>query len=173
MSKNSKSMFVEDSFVSSNCSIESNIRKWVDAELERLASRGKGGTKFNLEDDLDDNVGSVCCADYTMKFNGLYWVIDLTINGEKDSFIWNDVKNNVPAQFATVLTGAPEWFLYRLSSNTSEKKEFYGFDPNEGESGSLLPIEIFRVVDVWRSTSFDSLICSHDKTFFTECLNAF
>ena len=176
MTKNSKNqcmVSVEDSFYSSNCSIESNIRKWVDTELKRLASRGKGGSKFHLQDDLDDNVGSVCCADYTMKFNGLYWVIDLVINSEEDSPIWNDVKNNVPAQFATVLTGAPEWFLYRLSSNTSEKKKFYGFDPNEGESGSLLPIEIFRVLDVWRSTSFDSLICSHDKTFFTECLNAF
>ena len=176
MTKNSKNQCVEVSFDSSNCSVsvfESNIRKWVDTELERLASRGKGGSKFHLEDDLDDNVGSVCCADYTMKFNGLYWIIDLAINGEKDSSIWKDVIDNVPAQFAAVLTGAPEWFLYRLSSNTSDKKEFYGFDPNEGESGSLLPIEIFRVVDVWRSTSFDSLICSHDKTFFTECLNAF
>ena len=176
MKKNSKNQCVEVSFDSSNCSVsvfESNIRKWVDTELERLASRGKGGSKFHLQDDLDDNVGSVCCADYTMKFNGFYGVIDLVINSEEDSPIWNDVKNNVPAQFATVLTGAPEWFLYRLSSNTSDKKQFYGFDPNEGESGSLLPIEIFRVLDVWRSTSFDSLICSHDKTFFTECFNAF
>ena len=173
MSKNSKNQCVEDSFVSSNCSIESNIRKWVDTELERLASRGKGGSKFHLQADLDDNVGSVCCADYTMKFNGLYGIIDLAINGEKDSSIWKDVIENVPAQFASVLTGAPEHFLYRLSSNTSDKKKFYGFDPNEGESGSLLPIGIYRVVDVWRATDFDSLICSHDKTFFTECLNAF
>lgn len=173
MKKKEKIMSAEDSFVSSDCSIESNIRKWVDTELERLASRGKGGSKFHLEDDLDDNVGSVCCADYTMKFNGIYWVIDLVINSEEDSPIWNDVKNNVPAQFAAVLNGAPEWFLYRLSSNTSDKKEFYGFDPNEGESGSLLPIEIFGLKDFWRAEGFDSLICSHDKTFFTECLNAF
>lgn len=169
MTKKFKSRFVEDSFDSSDCSIESNIRKWVDAELERLASRGKGGTKFHLQADLDVNVGSVCCADYTMKFNGLYGVIDLVINGEKNSSIWNDVKNNVPAQFASILS-APEHFLYRLSNNTSEKKKFYGFDPTEGESGEIVPIGIYRVVDVWRSANFDSLICSHDKNlFFTEC----
>lgn len=168
MSKNSKTKIVEDSFDSSDCSIESNIRKWVDAELERLASSGKGGSKFHLQADLDVNVGSVCCADYTMKFNGLYGVIDLVINSEEDSPIWKDVKNNVPSQFASILS-APEHFLYRLSSNTSEKKKFYGFEPTEGESGEIVPIGIYRVVDVWRSANFDSLIGSHDKTFFTEC----
>ena len=175
MTKNSKNQCMvseEDSFVSSDCSIESNIRKWVDTELKRLASRGKGGSKFHLEADLDNNVGSVCCEDYTMKFNGFYGVIDLVINTEEDSPIWNDVKNNVPAQFASILS-APEYFLYRLSSNTSEKKEFYGFDPHEGESGEIFPIEEFSAISAWRAANFDSLIGSHDKTFFDECLNAF
>lgn len=174
MEKKEKIMSVEDSFVSSDCSVfEISIKKWFNAEWERLAAKGKDTSKFHLLADPDINVGSVCCADYTMKFNGIYWVIDLTINGEKDSSIWKDVIDNVPAQFAAVLNGAPEWFLYRLSSNISDKKEFYGFDPNEGESGSLLPIEIFGLKDFWRAEGFDSLIDSHDKTFFDECLNAF
>lgn len=174
MEKKEKIMSVEDSFDSSNCSvIESNIRKWADAELERLASRGKGGSKFHLQADLDANVGSVCCADYTMKFNWFYGVIDLVINSEEDSPIWNDVKNNVPAQFASILS-APEYFIYRLSSNTSDKKEFYGFDPTEGESGEILPIEEFSAISAWRAANFDSLFCPDSKNlFFTECLNAF
>ena len=155
---------VEDSFVSSDCSIESNIRKWVNAELERLASRGKGGSKFHLQADLDNNVGSVCCEDYTMKFNGFYGVIDLAINSEEDSPIWNDVKNNVPAQFASILS-APEHFLYRLSSNTSDKKEFYCFDPHEGESGEIFPIEEFSAISAWRAANFDSLISSMSNIF--------
>ena len=153
--------------------IESSVQKWYNAETERLVSKGEDINNIFIVSDPYYNEGTIICDEYTMKFNGLYGIIDLAINGEKDSSIWKDVIDNVPAQFAAVLTGAPEHFLYRLSSNTSDKKEFYGFDPNEGESGSLLPIGIYRVVDVWRSASFDSLICSHDKTFFTECLNAF
>ena len=138
--------------------IESNFKKWYDAEKERLASRGKGGSKFHLQDDLDDNVGSVCCADYTMKFNGIYWVIDLIVNGEKGSFIWDNVIHCVLAQFASCF-GDPKNFLYRVSSNTSEEKKFYGCTTIV-DVDVMLPINGFTAIDAWKAENFDSLIDS-------------
>lgn len=170
MIKKFKSRFVEDSFDSSDCSIESNFVKWCDAERERLASMGNDTTKFFVYADPDINEGIIICADYTMKFNRDECVIDLVINGEEDSLIWDDVVDSVPARFAAFLTGdpknfligKPENFLYRISSNTSEKKEFYYFESTDDESGELLPIGIDELnpLAAWKAEYFDELIAN-------------
>ena len=158
--ENSKSMFVEDSFDSSDCSVfEITIKKWYDAEFERLAAKGKDTSKFHLLADPDINEGSVFCEDYIMKFNRDERIIDLVINGKKDSSIWDDVMGNVPPVFASYL-GDPETFLYRVSSNTSDKKEFYGFEFIDDESCNLFPITEFSASGDWRVENFDSLISS-------------
>ena len=150
----------EDSFVSSDCSVfEITIKKWFNAEWERLAAKGKDTSKFHLFADPDINEGSVWCEDYIMKFNRYEGVIDLVINGEKNSSIWDDVMGNVPPVFASYL-GDPQTFLYRVSSNTSEEKKFYGFEFTDDESCSLFPITEFSASGDWRVENFDSLIDS-------------
>lgn len=162
MTKNSKNQCVvseEVSFDSSDCSVfEISIKKWYDAEFERLAAKGKDTSKFHLLADPDINVGSVCCEDYIMKFNRDEGVIDLVINGEEDSPIWKDVISNVPAQFASCF-GNPKNFLYRFSSNTSEEKKFYGYVKIDDVS-ALLPILKFNAIEDWKAENFDSLIDS-------------
>lgn len=172
MTKNSKTQFVEDSFDSSDCSVfEIYIKKWYDAEFERLAAKGKDTSKFHLLADPDINVGSVCCEDYSIRFNRDEGIIDLVVNGEKDSSIWNDVMGNVPPVFASCLgdpqtflyrvstyLGAPEKFIYDLSPNTSEKKEFYGFEFTDDENGSLFPITEFSASGDWRVKNFDTML---------------
>lgn len=171
MEKKEKIMSAEDSFDSSDCSVfESNFKKWYDAEKERLASRGKDTTKFYALADPDINEGTILCEDYVMKFNRDECVIDLVINGEEDSSIWDDVVDSVPARFAAFLTGdpknfligKPENFLYRLSSNTSEKKEFYYFESTDDESGELLPISIDELnpLAAYKAEYFDELIAN-------------
>lgn len=151
---------VEDSFDSSDCSVfEITIKKWYDAEFERLAAKGKDTSKFHLLADPDINVGSVCCEDYSIRFNRDECIIDLVINGEKNSPIWDDVMGNVPPVFASYL-GDPQTFLYRVSPNTSEKKEFYGFEFIDDESCELFPITEFSASGDWRVENFDSLISS-------------
>ena len=160
MEKKWKTKFVEDSFDSSDCSVfEITIKKWYDAELERLASMGKDTTLFHLLADPDINVGSVWCEDYIMKFNRYEGVIDLVINGEKDSPIWDDVMGNVPPVFASYL-GDPENFLYRVSTSTSEEKKFYGFEFTDDESCSLFPITEFSESGAWKAENFDELVNS-------------
>lgn len=157
--ENSKSMFVEDSFDSSDCSVfETNFVKWCDAERERLASRGKDATKFYALADPDINEGTVCCEDYAFKFNRDEGVIDLVINGEKDSRIWDNVIHGVLAQFASCL-GNPKNFLYRVSSNTSEEKKFYGC-ATIVDVDVMLPINEFTAIEDWKAENFDSLIGS-------------
>ena len=156
MEKKWKTKFVEDSFDSSDCSVfESNINKWYDAEFERLASMGKDTSKFHLFCDPDINEGSVWCEDYIMKFNRVAGAIDLVINGEEGSPVWKDVVYNVPTQFASYL-GAPENFLYRVSTSTSDKKEFCGFL----DEGQLIRITEFTPSGAWRAENFDELISS-------------
>ena len=169
MEKKEKIMSAEDSFDSSDCSVfETNFVKWCDAEFKRLISKGRDINKFNALADPDINEGIIICADYTMKFNRDECVIDLVINGEEDSSIWDDVVDSVPARFAAFLTGdpknfligKPENFLYRLSSNTSEKKEFYHFESTDDESGYLSPITKFNAIEDWKAENFDSFIGS-------------
>ena len=149
----------EDSFVSSDCSVfESNFKKWYDAEKERLASRGKDTDKIYIFADLEISVGSVCCEDYIMKFNRDEGVIDLIVNGEKGSFIWDNVIHCVLAQFASCF-GDPKNFLYRVSSNTSEEKKFYGCTTIV-DVDVMLPINGFTAIDAWKAENFDSLIDS-------------
>ena len=129
MTKNSKNqckVSVEDSFDSSDCSIKSNIKKWLNAELERLDSRGKDIDKFDALVSPDSNELRMVCEEYTMKFIKDERVIDLVINGEKDSSIWNDVIENVPVQFASCIDN-PMGFTYNISANTSKEKESYLF----------------------------------------------
>ena len=179
MEKKWKTKFVEDSFDSSDCSVfEITIKKWYDAEFERLAAKGKDTSKFHLLADPDINVGSVCCEDYSIRFNRDERIIDLVINGEKDSPIWDDVMGNVPPVFASYLgdpqtflyrvstyLGAPEKFIYDLSPNTSEKKEFYGFEITDDESCCIFPITEFSASGDWRVENFDSLISSMYNIF--------
>ena len=141
--------------------LESNLEKWANEERERLAARGKDD-RFFVYADPEINEGIIYGGDYRMKFNRDERVIDLVINSEEDSLIWDNVVDSVPARFVTFLNGNPEWFLYRISSNTSDKKEFYGFDPNEGESGSLLPIGIDELspLGAWKAEYFDELIAN-------------
>ena len=150
--------------------VESNIANWVNEEKNRLSLKGKDTTKFFVYADPDINEGIIICADYTMKFNRDECVIDLVVNGEKDSFIWDDVVDSVPARFAAFLTGdpknfligKPETFLYRISSNTSEKKEFYYFESTDDESGELLPIGIDELspLAAYKAEYFDELIAN-------------
>lgn len=157
MKKKEKVMFVEDSFDSSDCSvIESNFKKWYAAEKERLASRGKDTDKIYLFCDLEISVGSICCEEYIMKFNRDEGVIDLIVNGEKDSRIWDNVIHGVLAQFASCL-GNPKNFLYRVSSNTSEEKKFYGC-ATIVDVDVMLPINGFTAIEAWKAENFDSLI---------------
>ena len=106
--------------------IKSNIKKWLTAELERLASRGRDIDKFDAIVSPDSNELKMVCEEYTMKFIKDEKVIDLAINGEKKSSIWDDVINNVPVQFASCID-SPMGFTYKLSSSTSEEKESYLF----------------------------------------------
>lgn len=159
MEENSKIMSVEDSFDSSDCSIESNFVKWYDEERERLALKGKDISKFCAFADPDINEGSACCEDYAFAFNRDEGVIDLIVNGEKDSPIWEEVIDivKVPARFAAFL-GNPENFLYRISTSTSEEKEFYHFESTDDESGYLSPITKFNAIEDWKAENFDTLI---------------
>ena len=148
--------------------IESNFANWVSEEKNRLALKGYDTTKFFVYADPDINEGIIICDEYTMKFNRDECVIDLVINGEDDSSIWDDVVDSVPARFAAFLTGdpknfligKPENFLYRISSNTSEKKEFYYFESTDDESGELLPIGIDELnpLAAYKAEYFDELI---------------
>lgn len=150
--------------------IESNLANWVGEEKNRLALKGYDTTKFFVYADPDINEGIIICADYTMKFNWDECVIDLIINDEEDSSIWDDVVDSVPARFAAFLTGdpknfligKPERFLYRISSNTSEKKEFYYFESTDDVSGELLPIGIDELnpLAAYKAEYFDELIAN-------------
>ena len=136
--------------------VESNFKKWYAAEKERLASRGKDITKFCALADPEINDGSVCCEDYIMKFNRDEGVIDLIVNGEKGSFIWDNVIHCVLAQFASCF-GNPKNFLYRVSSNTSDEKKFYGC-ATIVDVDVMLPINGFTAIEAWKAENFDSLI---------------
>lgn len=138
--------------------IESNFKKWYAAEKERLASRGKDTDKIYIFADLEISVGSICCEDYIMKFNRDEGIIDLRINGEKGSFIWDNVIHCVLAQFASCF-GNPKNFLYRVSSNTSEEKKFYGC-AKIVDVDVMLPINGFTAIEAWKAENFDSLIDS-------------
>ena len=158
MEKKEKIMSVEDSFDSSDCSVfESNINKWYDAEFERLASMGKDTSKFHLFADPDINEGSVWCEDYIMKFNRDEGVIDIVANAKNSPIGGWDVFLNVPGQFASYL-GDPENFLYRFSTSTSEKKDFYGFEYVDDKGGfNLFQVDL---TGEWIVENFDSLIGS-------------
>ena len=142
--------------------IESNFANWVSEEKNRLALKGYDTTKFFVYADPDINEGIIICDEYTMKFNRDECVIDLVINGEEDSSIWDDVVDSVPARFAAFLTGKPETFLYRISSNTSKKKGFYYFESTDDESGELLPIGIDELnpLAAYKAEYFDELIAN-------------
>ena len=142
--------------------LESNLANWAGEEKNRLSLRGYDTTKFFVYADPDINEGMIICDEYTMKFNRDECVIDLIINGEEDSSIWDDVVDSVPARFAAFLTGDPEHFLYRLSSNTSDKKEFYYFESTDDESGELLPIGIDELnpLAAYKAEYFDELIAN-------------
>ena len=150
--------------------LESNFANWYGEEKNRLSLKGYDTSKFFVYADPDINEGIIICADYTMKFNRDECVIDLIINGEEDSLIWDDVVDKVPARFAAFLTGdpknfligKPDTFLYRISSNTSDKKEFYCFVDTDDESGELLPISIDELspLGVWKVENFDELIAN-------------
>lgn len=106
--------------------LESNFEKWFDAEFKRLISKGRDINKFNVLADTDSNEINIVCEEYTMKYNKDERVVDLVVNGEKNSSIWDDVVNNVPVQFASCIDN-PMYFTYKLSTNTSEEKESYLF----------------------------------------------
>ena len=141
--------------------LESNLEKWANEETARLASRGKDD-RFCIVTYNKMNKGTIHGGDYTMKFNRDERIIDLVINGEKNSSIWDDVVNNVPVRFAAFLIGKPENVLYRISSNTSEKKEFYYFESTDDESGELLPISIDELnpLAAYKAEYFDELIAN-------------
>ena len=151
--------------------LESNLANWVSEEKNRLALKGYDTTKFFVYADPDINEGIIICDEYTMKFNRDECVIDLVINGEEDSSIWDDVVDSVPARFAAFLTGdpknfligKPENFLYRISSNTSEKKDFYYFESTDDASGELLPIGIDELnpLAAYKAEYFDELIANY------------
>ena len=106
--------------------IESNFEKWVDTEFERLISRGRDIDKFDALTDPDSNMLTIVSDEYTMKFIKDERAIDLVVNGEKNSSIWDDVVNSVPVQFASCIDN-PMSFIYKISANTSEEKESYLF----------------------------------------------
>ena len=105
--------------------IESNLEKWANEETARLAAKGKDD-RFCIVTYNKMNKGTIHGGDYTMKFNRDECVIDLVINGEKNSSIWDDVVNNVPVQFASCIDN-PMSFTYNISANTSGEKESYLF----------------------------------------------
>ena len=139
--------------------IESNFANWYGEEKNRLSLKGYDTSKFFVYADPDINEGIIICADYTMKFNRDECVIDLVINSEEDSFIWDDVVDKVPARFVVFLTGKPDTFLYRISSNTSEEKKFYGC-ATIVDVDVMLPINGFTAIEAWKAENFDSLIDS-------------
>lgn len=171
MEKKEKIMSAEDSFDSSDCSIESSIKKWLVAELERLASRGKDIDKFDALVSPDSNELRMVCEEYTMKFIKDERTIDLVVNGEKNSPIWDDVVNNVPVQFASCIDN-PMYFTYKISANTSEEKESYlfsivGFN-NFMPLFGLIPLK--KVEEKIKENkekieNFDSLISSMSNIF--------
>ena len=144
------------------CVFESNFANWYGEEKNRLSLKGYDTSKFFVYADPDINEGIIICADYTMKFNRDERVIDLVINSEEDSLIWDNVVDSVPARFVVFLTGKPDTFLYRISSNTSDKKEFYHFESTDDESGELLPIGIDELspLAAWKAEYFDELIAN-------------
>lgn len=149
--------------------LESNLEKWANEETARLAAKGKDD-RFCIVTYNKMNKGTIHGGDYTMKFNRAEGLIDLIINGEEDSSIWDDVVDSVPARFAAFLTGdpknfligKPENFLYRISTNTSEEKEFYYFESTDDESGELLPISIDELnpLAAYKAENFDKLIAN-------------
>lgn len=139
MVKDFKSKITKDLYIPSDCSVIAKLGKWSDVEKERLASKGKDITKFKTATSQNVNVGTVYCEDYTLKFNLDEEIIDLIINIEKDSSIWDDVVNNVPARFAQYL-GNPETFIYGLSTTKSKEKWHFCFKRDDKESGTLFPI---------------------------------
>ena len=59
---------------------------------------------------------------------------------------------------AAVFSGDPENFLYRFSTSTSERKDFYGFEYVDDKGGfSLFPVDL---TGEWIAENFDSLISS-------------
>ena len=171
MEENSKNPYVvsvEDSFDSSDCSVfEIDHDDWPTYERIRLIKKGKDINKFHLFADPDFNEGLVCCEDYALTFKKDEGLIDLVINSEKGSPVWKDVIHNVPVQFASFLTGKPDTFLYRISSNTSETKPFYCFDPTYDEGSSLLCIGIDELgpLGEYKSKYLDSLVESMSNIF--------
>ena len=139
--------------------VESNFKKWYCAEKERIASKGKDIDRIYIFADYEIDKGTILCKDYALTFNRHQRVIDLIVNGEEGSSIWDDVVDNVPIQFAAVFD-EPETFLYRISTNTSEKKEFYHFVSTDDEGGSLLPISIdeLSLNNALKAKCFDSLV---------------
>ena len=139
--------------------VESNFKKWYAAEKERIASKGKDIDRIYIFADYEIDKGTILCKDYALTFNRHQRVIDLIVNGEEGSSIWDDVVDNVPIQFAAVFD-KPEKFLYRISSITSEKKEFYHFVSTDDEGGSLLPISIdeLSLLSALKAKCFDSLV---------------
>ena len=136
--------------------IESSINKWFDAETERLVSRGEDINNIFIVADPYYIKGTIICDTYTMKFNRNEEVIDLIVNGEKDSRIWDNVIHCVLAQFASCF-GDPKNFLYRVSSNTSEEKKFYGC-ATIVDVDVMLPINRFTAIEDWKAKNFDELI---------------
>ena len=120
------------------CILESNLEKWENEETARLAAKGKDD-KFCIITYNKMNEGTIHGGDYTMKFNRTERVIELVVKGEKDSSIWDDVINNVPARFAQCFSN-PENFVYGLSTTKSKEKWYYGFKRDNKESGTLFPI---------------------------------
>ena len=135
--------------------LESNLEKWENEETARLAARGKDD-KFCIITYNKMNEGTIHGGDYTMKFNRDKGVIDLVINGEEGSFIWDNVIHCVLAQFASCF-GDPKNFLYRVSSNTSDKKKFYGC-ATIVDVDVMLPINGFTAIEALKAENFDELI---------------
>ena len=158
--KNQCMVSEEESFVSSFYSVfKSNLNKWFDGETARLASKGKGDDNLHLFTDPAIIMGTAYCDDYTLNFNRHERVIDLVVNGEKNSPLWKDVIAQVPGRFAKYLSGKSDSFLYRVSTNTSEEKEFRIFVKVDDEVGFLCQITKFNEIDAWRAENFDLLIC--------------
>ena len=128
----------EGSFYSSY-PVRENLKKWVDAEFERLVSRGRNTNKFFADTDPDSNALIIVSDEYILKLNMDEGVIDLVVKGEKNSPIWNDVVNNVPARFAQCFSN-PENFIYAVSTTKSKEKWYFCFKQDGKESGTLFPI---------------------------------
>ena len=140
MEKDYKTKSVKASYIPSNCSeFESSIKKWYDAETERLVSKGEDINNIFIVADPYYNEGTIICDDYTLDFNRDERVIDLVIKSKEDSPIWNDVIYNVPAQFASCIDN-PENFVYGFSTAKSKEKWYFCFKRDDKESGTLFPI---------------------------------